>query len=499
MNKLPTPPPENRGRAPRQTPNRKRSSFSAERLHTLCAVLNCLVLGVAILLIAAALLVLKRPTVSETEKRKLAEFPEFSLSSLVKGEYTAGILKYYTDTVPGRQTWMDLGATLKESTGFRLDGVKIHGGPQVKPPVDTPPVDTPPVTPPETTPPDSSTDSDLTDPPVTDPPVTDPVVSVPETTPSVTEDWEILDEGHLTANNGILVVNKRAIMLYGGSYTCALQYADQMNAYKEMLGSDVKVWSMTTPTAVSYYLPKKYAAYTNSQKDHISYISENLRDVVEINAYEALLPHVDENIYTRTDHHWTTLGAYYAAQAFADAANVPFADLSTYEEKERTGYVGTMYAYSDYDPVIKNNPETFVYYKPRNRYTTEYNNSLLSDNWQKSSLFFDWVSLEASYCVFLGDDNRVAHIETDCKNGRRLFLIKDSYGNALVPFLTGSFEEIWVVDFRYFQQNPIAFMQEHNVTDFLCSTCAFVACGGSGSRALERMAAIEVYEPVTQN
>ena len=81
----------------------------------------------------------------------------------------------------------------------------------------------------------------------------------------------------------------------------------------------------------------------------------------------------------------------------------------------------------------------------------------------------------------------MTHITTDCKNGRKLFLIKDSYGNALVPFLTGSFEEIYVVDFRYFKLNPISFMKEHGITDFLCSTCAFVACGSSGSSALERM------------
>ena len=484
-------PPENRfrnkpDRRKTRLPGGKSSALSAGHLQKIGAVANCIVLGTAVLLIAGALLVLKRPEISETEKRKLTEFPEFSVSALVNGNYTSGILKYYTDTVPGRQTWMDLGASLKEATGFRLGGVKIHGGTlggEDKPPIDTPPVD-PPITdaPPTTDEPSVTTDpTETTAPPVTAPPTTNPVTTAPAQTEAPDDEGEFRG-----ASNGILVYNKRAIMLYGGSYACALDYANALNEYKAQLGPDIKVWSMTTPTAVAYYLPEKYAAYSNSQKDHISYLASKLKNVTEVNAYEALLPHVNENIYTRTDHHWTTLGAYYAAQAFAKAADVPFADLSTYTKYEREGYVGTMYAYSDYDPVIKNNPETFVYYKPSNNYETEYYDGYYQNGF-KSSLFFDWVSTEASYCVFIGSDDRVTHITTDCKNGRKLFLIKDSYGNALVPFLTGSFEEIYVVDFRYFKLNPISFMKEHGITDFLCSTCAFVACGGSGSSALERM------------
>ena len=95
----------------------------------------------------------------------------------------------------------------------------------------------------------------------------------------------------------------------------------------------------------------------------------------------------------------------------------------------------------------------------------------------ESSLFFDWVDISSSYLVFIGSDDRVTHITTDVKNGRRLFVIKDSYGNALVPFLTGSFEEIWVVDFRYFELNAVEFMKEHEITDFMVSMCAFFSCG----------------------
>ena len=54
-------------------------------------------------------------------------------------------------------------------------------------------------------------------------------------------------------------------------------------------------------------------------------------------------------------------------------------------------------------------------------------------------------------------------------NGRKLAILKDSYGNAEVPFYTGSFEEIYVIDVRHFKPNAIDFIKEHGVTDVLFS------------------------------
>ena len=83
------------------------------------------------------------------------------------------------------------------------------------------------------------------------------------------------------------------------------------------------------------------------------------------------------------------------------------------------------------------------------------------------------------YLVFMGSDTQVAHIKTDVNNGRKLAVIKDSYGNALIPCLTGSFEEIYVIDMRYFEANAVSYLQECGITDLLFAMNTFSATGSN--------------------
>jgi hypothetical protein len=72
-----------------------------------------------------------------------------------------------------------------------------------------------------------------------------------------------------------------------------------------------------------------------------------------------------------------------------------------------------------------------------------------------------------SYLTFIGGDYPLTHIITGNKNGKKVFMIKDSYGNALVPFLTSHYEEIFVADYRSFDSNLIRFIMRHNINDLL--------------------------------
>ena len=85
------------------------------------------------------------------------------------------------------------------------------------------------------------------------------------------------------------------------------------------------------------------------------------------------------------------------------------------------------------------------------------------------------------YLVFMGGDDKITHVETDCKNGRTLVIFKDSYGNALVPCLTSSFENIYVYDMRYFELNAIDFCKQVGCTDLLFAMNTFSATGGNES------------------
>ena len=88
--------------------------------------INIAIFSVLLVSSSAFLTFGKRPAVSETENRTLAAFPEFSVKSLLSGEYTAGIAEFYNDTVPMRRKFKDLAASIKDYSGIELDGMKVY-------------------------------------------------------------------------------------------------------------------------------------------------------------------------------------------------------------------------------------------------------------------------------------------------------------------------------------------------------------------------------------
>ncbi len=456
--------------APRpKDPDRDIKACALE-FHFINAVAMILIFAVASII----LLVAKRESgVSEHDNRELATFPSFSVSSWFKGTFTSGVTEYYTDTIPYRENLLTFNSRLTKLFGINRDGedgrvignkgdvekeeftgtlttpdIVIHTG------TPAPVSDQPgPVT---TTPSDNT--STTTTPTVTTLPVDDP------------------NDGKL--ENGIMIVgsgkNVRALECYGGSFENGKKYAKFVNQYKQDLGEYVNVYSMSIPTAFAFYCPEKFKNEYGSTIDNINNIRSYLSGVVDIDAYGALSEHTSEYIYSRTDHHWQPLGAYYAAQKFAQAAQVPFDDLSTYEKVVEEDFVGTLYAYSNYEEELANNPDSFTYYKPANTdslkvtyYDTDFKNG------QKSQLFFKAAQKINLYSTFLGSDTKIAEIRTGCGNGRTLVIFKDSFGNALVPFLTNSFDTIYVVDLRYFTPNAISFCKQVGATDVLFATCMF--------------------------
>ena len=443
--------------------------------------LNVLLMGVLVVGVSLWFLLGTRPTVSEIENRNLAKFPEFSWDAYLSGEYTEGIANFYNDTVPKREWFKNLTASLRRHMGVQLeDDVKFYGNLHVntdsEPELQTTPVEMEPA---------------LTTEPTHTQTGTEPVTTVPTrpaesqqitaaTTVTVEENADSKEDGEIS--NNILIYKKRGIMLYGGSYAAGRNYASYVNAYKSDLGKDVNVYSMVIPTPCSYYMPEKYQYLIGSEQGNIENINAHLNGVEPINVYDILGQHTDELIYPRTDHHWGAIAAYYAAQEFASVANVPFRDISRFEKITKPGYVGTLYGYSG-DIVLKDNPEDFVYYAPEEDYTTTYYNSDLTNQRNGRLLInLDKVKPVSWYLVYMGSDDRITHIQTQTKNGRTLCIVKDSYGNALTPYFMDSFEHIYVIDMRYFKPNAIAFMKERNVTDVLFAMNTFSATGPNAKK-----------------
>ena len=422
--------------------------------------------GVVVVL-AVVLLLAPRSTISYEENRLLAEKPKFSLTSLLDGSYTSGWSEYYNDTVPFRSKLKKTISAMMQWTGVQSEEDTVFFGnvSQVKKKTTTPVATTESV---ETTV-AVAAGSDETN---TEPAVTTTVVTT-------TEDPN--DEPAAEIGEGIILDHKRAVCVYGGSFSVGQDYAETLNAYQQDLGSDVQVYSLVAPTAVSYYLPEEYANYTASETENIDNINSYLNSVKPVDVYNALKPHTAEAIYARTDHHWLPLGAYYAAEAFAKVADVPFASLSDYDTATKKDYVGSMYTYTE-SAVLLDNPEEFTYYIPKNKYKTTYYSTSFTDPTEGDLLMnLDGYDNSMYYLVFMGGDDKITHVETDCKNGRTLVIFKDSYGNALVPCLTSSFENIYVCDMRYFELNAIDFCKQVGCTDLLFAMNTFSATGGNES------------------
>ncbi len=307
--------------------------------------------------------------------------------------------------------------------------------------------------------------------------------AAPETTtaaaPAVqSSDYNVIGE------NGILVSYQdghyRGIMACYGTYDMCDRWTSALNKFAAKL-PDTRVYSMVVPIASEFYTPQKFwdQGFTTKQLNKCDHIRENLSGVTSVDAYSALAAHTSEDIYSRTDHHWNPLGAYYAAKAFAGAAGVDFPSISSYTPVSCGGYVGSMYTYSK-DAHLYNDPETFTMYLSPNADSlkTTYYNTYFGGAYS-GDLF---VSRNASsyYCSFLGSDDRIAKIETGVGNGRTLVVFKMSYGNAAIPFLTSSFDTIYVCDMRYFDLNAVQFCKDVGATDLLFTDCVMMVAGTAG-------------------
>jgi len=273
------------------------------------------------------------------------------------------------------------------------------------------------------------------------------------------------------------VPNVRAFAVFGGPITGGDHYGEMVKSFKEEFGPQVNVYSMIIPTASAYYTTEKAKEWCKDQHPIICHMYEAMGDsVIPVDIYDTLQAHKDEPIYLRTDHHWAPLAAYYAAKCFAKVAGVPFRGISQYNRQVVRNFVGTMPMYAK-DSSVKRSPEDFVYYTPKDSdYTATFvtytlgrdRKTVIKSSAPHEEPFFKSYKDGSSgaYCTFMGGDTRTVKVNTVVHNGRRLLILKDSYGNAIPGYLFGSFEEIHVADFRYFT-HVAKYVRDNHITDVL--------------------------------
>ncbi len=271
-----------------------------------------------------------------------------------------------------------------------------------------------------------------------------------------------------TMDNGFYVWNDSIFELFYGSEDTINPYSEAINRYAQKLGSEIKTYTMIIPTHVEMGLPKRFIdsgeVSTNSQSDNIETAYKGLSSsVTPINCYNELANHCNEYIYFRTDHHWTGLGAYYAYKSFAEATNQEVLSLDTCTKQSIEGFSGTLLGDIS-GSVTKDTVEYWEFpYK-----TT--NNIYYESDGEPTELTVYYSGAEAgtlTYGVFIWGDQPLEVLSSDRGTGRKIAIVKESFSNALVPYFTYNYDEVHVIDFRYWDGNLKSYCEENGITEVL--------------------------------
>lgn len=426
-----------------------------------------------------------RPDYSQYENRFLTRFPKITINNYLSGDFNENLANWFSDTIPFRDYFVSLSFKLKEFNGieseFSLQNVELVeiDNNQVYKEIDKN---------------ENNIETKVLNSTVSDAKKvykniannnisthSNSIMLDISTASEVTLDNQDADLEVFDKNTSLFIVGKgknaRAMAVFSGVSAMDPMYPQTINLYKQFF-PNINIYSMVVPTATAYYCPESLQKYTGNQEKFLekfkSYLSN---DIKYVDVYNALLEHKNEYIYLRTDHHWSPLGAYYASEEFAKVAGVKFKDLTNYDKIHVGNFVGSLYRTSK-DERLNKYPDDFSYYVPKdtNYVCLQYNyilnhGNIVGKTGISDTAFFKQVSDNGklrAYLVYMGGDNNTTYLRFGGNNtGRNLLILKDSYGNPVPSFLFYSFDNIIVVDYRYFIDNMINFVAENNITDIL--------------------------------
>jgi len=421
------------------------------------------------LLTVVSFIIPLRPTRSEAEKRSLAEFPEFSVEALASGSYFDDISTWFSDTFPGREDWLLVSAKIEELHGH--SDIIIHGDLNQNIPEPTVPTTTvPETTVPEDTAAETTSPSEATAPTVeTTVPVLEEIA--PPTDP--VEEWGGLNAGEAEVRLGAVIqIDDYAFNYFSFSEYTSERYAKMVNRFVEkMADTGVNIVSAPCPTSVGVMVENEYMKKLKCepQDEALAYIHSFMDErVIKVDTVNALIPHNDEYLYFRTDHHWTALGAYYSYAACMEALGHEPASLEEdFETWDQGEFRGSLYYECSQSSKLR--LDNVYAYNPLGEITAKIYPSGYSG--------FEWTVLtdmsknkaNSKYMTFLAGDNALTVITNDSiPDAPNCVILKDSYGNCFAPFLTQNYHKVYVVDYReYNVMRMPQFVEEYDIQDIL--------------------------------
>lgn len=369
----------------------------------------------------------KNRTISEVENRTLAQKPVYSVDNLLSGKYSRDFESFFADHFFNRESLVKVSKNISSLKGIKreeevylvdFEGQNVGG----------------------------NEDS---------------------------EEGKTPDDNNavVTTKGNLLILNDTVMELYKFNSDKAKLYAEMINTVSGALGENVKVYSLLAPIQIEFLNNERYKNLSDSQIDAIKFVNDNFSDgIIPVDAYTPIKEHMDEYVYYRTDHHWTALGAYYGYTGFAAAAGLDAVPLDSYKENKAPGYLGYISTVNPSE-TVNSNPDDVVYYVPpvKTDMNIFYYDKETGEkkSYGGSVINKKYVLLDQKYGIFLGGDFALGVINTDAETDRKIMVIKDSYGNAFVPFLTPHYSEIYVVDPRHYKDSIIDLAHENGIGEVM--------------------------------
>lgn len=223
---------------------------------------------------------------------------------------------------------------------------------------------------------------------------------------------------------------------------------------------------MLVPTASEILKDKlpKYAP-VNSQIEYINNVKKNLTANINfIDVVDDFKEHKNEDLYYKTDHHWTTKGAYIAYVHMCKQLGIKYLTEDKFDVEDVTNdFYGSLY-YKMGTGIGK--PDTIKIYAPK--YENNIVVNYVNEEKKVASLYNNSkLDGKEKYEVFTDGNHPLINIRTDGDYKKKLLVIKDSYANSFIPFLTTHYGEIDVVDLRYYVDNLDYLIENDGITDVL--------------------------------
>ena len=527
---------------PKQTSNSEQP-LASRWTRVVHGLLTCLLLtALGIIFIAEYA---SRETVSATENRRLATWPELTQESVLDGSFARGIEAYVADHFPLRDYFTELATLVKTNRGLALDGrvVQVKGGesgfedvntwakpqssaetedvvkeaaPEAEVALVTPGLDRETNTSTEVaersdTASESATNavSDAkpelmpapelkleTEPKPKPKPVeaVTPTAQMPPTpaTPPATASTTpaaVATNKPLNVVGGVLLHEGQALFMFGGTDKSAQGYANAVNTWVDLVAKPNNMQSVSvvvTPTSSHFYLPPAARARTTSEAQNLGAMKAALNsDVRFADVISEMQDHTAEPMFFKSDHHWTGLGAYYAYRAWANVMGLTPLELSAFDKRSVAGVAGSFWSLTQ-APELRQADKVSDYYVPT---TVTVKSTQYVGPEQKTPAPHEFFAEKSrGYIVFLGGDVPLLVGTTNAGTGRTALVVKNSYGNAFAPYLLPHFDKVVVVDYRYVFRNIQDIVKTFGVTDLVFVNATITANSGPHQERMRQVA-----------